>query len=220
MAGVQAGPCFRRDERGVTSLLCRRRRRVEGGLRSAPADGLCGGAGRPGPQATKAAACTPHAGRALCKRAGTGAGAFQRVRGLGRRPGLDRGRRAGASARAGARVCRGPLRSLRSDRQHAGARRGVGARAPGAGRGPVRPRCPVPSTPSRRVDGVWATNTPSHCSLHRAPATKLKFKKRAGPGDGEAGTFKIDIMAAVFGSCKCGKLKAEHIGPELKCPPC
>ena len=57
-------------------------------------------------------------------------------------------------------------------------------------------------------------------SLRRAPATKLKFKKRAGPGDGEAGTFKIDIMAAVFGSCKCGKLKADHIGPELKCPPC
>ena len=56
--------------------------------------------------------------------------------------------------------------------------------------------------------------------LHRAPATKLKFKKRAGPGDGEAGTFKIDIMAAVFGSCKCGKLKADHIGPDLKCPPC
>ena len=54
--------------------------------------------------------------------------------------------------------------------------------------------------------------------LHRAPATKLKFKKRAG--DGEAGTFKIDIMAAVFGSCKCGKLKADHIGPDLKCPPC
>ena len=52
----------------------------------------------------------------------------------------------------------------------------------------------------------------------QAPATKLKFKKRAG--DGEAGTFKIDIMAAVFGSCKCGKLKADHIGPELKCPPC
>ena len=57
-------------------------------------------------------------------------------------------------------------------------------------------------------------------SLRRAPATKLKFKKRAGPGDGEAGTFKIDIMAAVFGSCKCGKLKADHIGPDLKCPPC
>ena len=56
--------------------------------------------------------------------------------------------------------------------------------------------------------------------LRRAPATKLKFKKRAGPGDGEAGTFKIDIMAAVFGSCKCGKLKADHIGPDLKCPPC
>ena len=54
----------------------------------------------------------------------------------------------------------------------------------------------------------------------QAPATKLKFKKRAGPGDGEAGTFKIDIMAAVFGSCKCGKLKADHIGPDLKCPPC
>ena len=70
---------------------------------------------------------------------------------------------------------------------------------------------------ARRVDGVWATNTRL---LHRAPATKLKFKKRAGPGDGEAGTFKIDIMAAVFGSCKCGKLKADHIGPELKCPPC
>jgi hypothetical protein len=27
-------------------------------------------------------------------------------------------------------------------------------------------------------------------------------------------------MAAVFGSCKCGKLKADHIGPDLKCPPC
>ena len=39
-------------------------------------------------------------------------------------------------------------------------------------------------------------------------------------GDGEAGTFKIDIMAAVFGSCKCGKLKADYIGPDLKCPPC
>ena len=48
----------------------------------------------------------------------------------------------------------------------------------------------------------------------RAPATKRR------PGDGEAGTFKIDIMAAVFGSCKCGKLKADHIGPDLKCPPC
>ena len=54
--------------------------------------------------------------------------------------------------------------------------------------------------------------------MAQAPATKLKFKKRAG--DGEAGTFKIDIMAAVFGSCKCGKLKADHIGPDLKCPPC
>ena len=52
----------------------------------------------------------------------------------------------------------------------------------------------------------------------QAPATKLKFKKRAG--DDQAGTFKIDIMAAVFGSCKCGKLKADHIGPDLKCPPC
>ena len=83
--------------------------------------------------ATKAAACTPHARRALCKRAGTGAGAFQRIRGLGRRPGLDRGG-AGASARAGARICRGPL-GVRSDGQHAGARRGVGAcprRGPGS----------------------------------------------------------------------------------------
>ena len=26
--------------------------------------------------------------------------------------------------------------------------------------------------------------------------------------------------AQVFGSCKCGKLKADHIGPDLKCPPC
>ena len=145
-----------------------------------------------GPQAAGSAAGAAHARRALCKRAGTGAGAFQRVRGPGRRPDSMRGRGAGASARAGARVCRGPLRSLRSDRQHAGARRGLGARAPGAGRGPVRPRCPVPSTPSRRVDGVWATNTPSH--VHYAGRRRRSSSSRsAGPGDGEAGTFKIDI---------------------------
>ena len=206
-------------------VLCRRRRRVEGSLRSAQFDGLCGGAGRPGPQATGSAAGAAHARRALCKRAGTGAGAFQRVRGLGRRPGLDRGGGAGASARAGARVCRGPLRSVRSDGQHAGARRGLGARAPGAGRGPVRPRCPVPSTPSRRVDGVWYTfNTDEHTltrSLRRAPATKLKFKKRRpARATANRGAPSRSTCAPSSAACKCGKLKADHIGPDLKCPPC
>ena len=79
-------------------------------------------------------------------------------------------------------VCRGPLRSLRSDRQHAGARRGVGARAPGARRGPVRPRCPVPSTPSRRVDGVWATNAPSHRFTTQGAGDEAQVQEARRPG--------------------------------------
>ena len=50
VGGVQAGPCFRRDERGVTSLLCRRRRRVEGGLRSAQFDGYVEAPDAPAPK--------------------------------------------------------------------------------------------------------------------------------------------------------------------------
>ena len=59
--------------------------------------------------------------------------------------------------------------------------------------------------------------TPAPVVAQAPGGHKLKFKKRDG---GEAGTFKIDIMAAVFGSCKCGKLKKDHAGSELKCPPC
>ena len=55
---------------------------------------------------------------------------------LGRRPGLHCRGGAGAPARTRARVGRSPVRSLRPDRQYARARRGVGARAPGAGRRP------------------------------------------------------------------------------------
>ena len=33
------------------------------------------------------------------------------------------------------------------------------------------------------------------------------------------GTFKIDVMAAAFGSCKCGWPKGDHLGSELLCPP-
>jgi hypothetical protein len=33
------------------------------------------------------------------------------------------------------------------------------------------------------------------------------------------GTFKIDVMAAAFGSCVCGRPKGDHLGPELRCPP-
>ena len=39
------------------------------------------------------------------------------------------------------------------------------------------------------------------------------------PTKSEGGTFKIDVMAAAFGSCVCGRPKGDHIGAELKCPP-
>jgi len=39
------------------------------------------------------------------------------------------------------------------------------------------------------------------------------------PDKAGGGTFKIDVMAAAFGSCKCGRPKGDHLGPELRCPP-
>ena len=39
------------------------------------------------------------------------------------------------------------------------------------------------------------------------------------PTKSEGGTFKIDVMAAAFGSCVCGRPKGDHIGAELRCPP-
>ena len=43
----------------------------------------------------------------------------------------------------------------------------------------------------------------------------------ASPPDKSSGdgTFKIDVMAAAFGSCKCGWPKGDHLGSELLCPP-
>jgi len=41
----------------------------------------------------------------------------------------------------------------------------------------------------------------------------------ASPPQKEGGTFKIDVMAAAFGSCVCGRPKGDHLGPELTCPP-
>merc|ERR1719152_670447 len=34
------------------------------------------------------------------------------------------------------------------------------------------------------------------------------------PTKSEGGTFKIDVMAAAFGSCVCGRPKGDHIGAE------
>ena len=41
----------------------------------------------------------------------------------------------------------------------------------------------------------------------------------ASPPQKDGGTFKIDVMAAAFGSCVCGRPKGDHIGAELRCPP-
>ena len=41
----------------------------------------------------------------------------------------------------------------------------------------------------------------------------------ASPPQKDGGTFKIDVMAAAFGSCVCGRPKGDHVGPELTCPP-
>ena len=56
--------------------------------------------------------------------------------------------------------------------------------------------------------------------VHYAGRPRRSSSSRSAAGDGEAGTFKIDNGWPCFGSCKCGKLKADHIGPDLKCPPC
>ena len=121
------------------------------------------------------------------------------------------------------RGCRGPLRSVRSDRQHAGARRGVGARAPGgARRGPVRSRCPVPSTPSRRVASMASgPRTHPHTGFTTQGAgDEAQVQEARGPGDGEAGTFKIDIMAAVFGSLQVRQAQGRPYWAGPQVPPC
>ena len=51
----------------------------------------------------------------------------------------------------------------------------------------------------------------------RRRPTRSRTLRESAPERG--GTFKIDVMAAAFGSCVCGRPKGDHIGAELRCPP-